>query len=64
MYMIKPFTINFPDRSERRKGFRAERKIKTKLRDFSQQANSTDRATATFVDRGCRVVSATDPHGR
>jgi hypothetical protein len=43
-----------------------------KLRDFSPQANYTDRATAacrrslvpTFADRGCRVVSATDPRGR
>jgi hypothetical protein len=46
--------------------------IKTKLRDFSPQAKYTDRATAacrrslvpTFADRGCRVVSATNPHGR
>jgi hypothetical protein len=45
---------------------------KKKLRDFSPQANYTDRATAacrrnlapTFVDRGCRVVRPTDPHGR
>jgi hypothetical protein len=41
------------------------------LRDFSPQANYTDRATATsrrslmptFADKGCRVVSATIPHG-
>jgi hypothetical protein len=36
---------------------------------FSPQANYTDRATAacwrsSFADRGCRVVSATDPPGR
>jgi hypothetical protein len=39
---------------------------------FSPHANYTDRATAallaklvpTFVDRGCHVVSATDPYGR
>jgi hypothetical protein len=43
-----------------------------KLSDFSPQANYTDRATAacrrslvpTFADRWCRVVSATNPHGR
>jgi hypothetical protein len=40
-------------------------------RDFSPQANYTDRATRlsvklgpTSADRGYRVVSATDPHGR
>jgi hypothetical protein len=40
---------------------------KTKLCGFSPQANYTDRAAKlvpTFADRGCRVVSATDPHGR
>jgi hypothetical protein len=39
---------------------------------FSPHANYTDRATAalsaklvpTFADRGCHVVSATDPYGR
>jgi hypothetical protein len=32
---------------------------------FSPQANYTDRATAAcHPNRGCRVVSATDPHGR
>jgi hypothetical protein len=39
---------------------------------FSPQANYTDRATAAcrrsycqlFAYRGCRVVSAADPHGR
>jgi hypothetical protein len=43
-----------------------------KLRGLSPQANYTDQAIAacrrsyepTFADRGCRVVSATDPHGR
>jgi hypothetical protein len=39
------------------------------LRGFSPQANYTDRSMSaklvpTLVDRGCRVVSATDPHGR
>jgi hypothetical protein len=42
-------------------------------RGLSPQANYTDRPTdrslsaklvPTFSDRGCRVVSATDPHGR
>jgi predicted Ser/Thr protein kinase len=45
---------------------------KKELHDFSSQANYTDRATAacrrslvrTFADRGCRVVSATNPYGR
>jgi hypothetical protein len=45
---------------------------KTKLRDLSLRANYTDRATAalstklvtTFADRGCHVVSVTDPYGR
>jgi hypothetical protein len=32
---------------------------KTKLRGFSPQAN-----LPTLADRGCRVDSATDPHGR
>jgi hypothetical protein len=37
-----------------------------KLRGFSPQANYTDRAKLgpTLADRGCRVVSETDPHGR
>jgi hypothetical protein len=42
-----------------------------KLRDFGPLANYVDRATAacwqlvsTFADRGCCVVSATDPPGR
>jgi hypothetical protein len=44
-----------------------------KLRDFSPQANYTDRPSdrrlsaklvPTLVDRGCRMVSATNPHGR
>jgi hypothetical protein len=33
---------------------------------FSLQANYTNRATVlvpTFADRGCHMVSATDPHG-
>jgi hypothetical protein len=39
------------------------------LRGLSPPANYTDRATAvdlvpTFADRGCRVVSATDPFSR
>jgi hypothetical protein len=40
--------------------------IKKKLRDLSPQANYTDRATAAnfFADRGCHVVSVTNPHGR
>jgi hypothetical protein len=43
-------------------------KSKIKLHGFSQQANFTDRLSAklvpTFACRKCRVVSATDPHGR
>jgi hypothetical protein len=47
-------------------------KIKTKLHGLSPWANCTDRATAAcrrndcqlFVDRGCHVVSVTDPYGR
>jgi hypothetical protein len=43
-----------------------------KLRGFSPPANYNDRATAacrrsflpTLADRGCHVVSATNPHGR
>jgi hypothetical protein len=35
-----------------------------KVRGFSPQANYTYRATTAFADKGCRVVSATDPHGR
>jgi hypothetical protein len=46
--------------------------MKKKLRDFSPQANYTDRATGvyrrslvpTFAERECRVVSATNPQGR
>jgi hypothetical protein len=45
--------------------------IWTKLRGFSPQANyrPSDRSLSaklvpTLADRGCRVVSATDPHGR
>jgi hypothetical protein len=46
--------------------------VKSKLSGFSLQANYTDRATAAcrrsscklFADRGCRVVSAMDPHDR
>jgi hypothetical protein len=42
-----------------------------KRHGLSPRANYTDRATAacrqmlvpTFADRGCRVVSATDPYG-
>jgi hypothetical protein len=48
-----------------------ERVKKTKLHGLSPQANYTDRATAlsakwlpTFADRGCHVVSVTDPYGR
>jgi hypothetical protein len=43
-----------------------------KLRGPSPRANYTDRTTAawpaklapTFADRGCHVVSVTDPYGR
>jgi hypothetical protein len=46
--------------------------LKTKLRGLSPRANYTDRATAAcrrsdcqlFADRGCHVVSVTDPYGR
>jgi hypothetical protein len=46
--------------------------LTTELRGLSPQANYTDQATATcwrsywqlFVDRGCHVVSVTDPYGR
>jgi hypothetical protein len=43
--------------------------VYNKLRGFSPQANYTDRSlsaklVATLADRGCRVVSATNPHGR
>jgi hypothetical protein len=50
--------------------FSHEPRIKkaTKLRGLSPRANYTDRATAAcrriLIDRGCCVVSATDPHGR
>jgi hypothetical protein len=45
---------------------------KLKLHGLSPRANYTDRATAaclrsdwpTFADRGCHVVSVTDPYGR
>jgi hypothetical protein len=41
-------------------------KLKTKLRGFSSQANYSNhplsaKLVPTFADRGCRVVSATDP---
>jgi hypothetical protein len=39
----------------------------TQLRGLSPRANLTDRATklvTTSADRGCNVVSATDPYGR
>jgi hypothetical protein len=44
-------------------------KTKTKLHGLSPRANYTDRATAacrlpTFADRGCHVVSVTDPYVR
>jgi hypothetical protein len=47
-------------------------KTKTKLHGLSPRANYTDRATAAcqrsdcqvFTDRGCHVVSVTDPYGR
>jgi hypothetical protein len=47
-------------------------RVEKKIRDSTRQANYTDRATAacrrslvsTLADRGCRVVSATNPHGR
>jgi hypothetical protein len=46
--------------------------LKAKLHGLSPRANYTDRATAAcgrsecqiFADRGCHVVSVTDPHGR
>jgi hypothetical protein len=46
--------------------------IKKKLNGISPRANYTDRATAVyrrsdcqlFADKGCHVVSVTDPHGR
>jgi CBS-domain-containing membrane protein len=45
---------------------------KKKLHGLSPRANYTDRATAAcrrsdcqlFADRGCHVVSVTDPYGR
>jgi hypothetical protein len=42
---------------------------KPKLRGLSPQANYTDRTTAAcycqlFADRGCHVVSVTNPYGR
>jgi hypothetical protein len=41
-------------------------KTKTKLHGLSPRANYTDRAKwlPTFADRGCHVVSVTDPSGR
>jgi hypothetical protein len=47
-------------------------KLKKKLHGLSPRANYTDRATAAcrrsdcqlFADRGCHVVSVTDPYGR
>jgi hypothetical protein len=49
-----------------------EQTLKTKLRGLSPRANYIDQATAdlstklvpTFADRGCHVVSGTDPYGR
>jgi hypothetical protein len=46
-------------------------KLKTKLHGLSLRTNYTDRATAAcrrseckhFADRGCHVVSVTDPYG-
>jgi hypothetical protein len=45
--------------------------LKTKLRGFRRQElyRPSDRRLSaklvpTFADKGCRVVSATDPHGR
>jgi hypothetical protein len=48
------------------------KKTKTNLHGLSPRANYTDRATAAcrrsdcqlFADRGCHVVSVTDPYGR
>jgi hypothetical protein len=48
------------------------RPLKTKLHGLSPRANYTDRATAAcrrsdcqhFADRGCHMVSVTDPYGR
>jgi hypothetical protein len=47
-------------------------KKQTKLHGLSPRANYTDRVTAAcrrsdcqlFADRGCHVVSVTDPYGR
>jgi hypothetical protein len=47
-------------------------RIKKKLHGLSPRANYTDLATAAcwrsdchlFADRGCHVVSVTDPYGR
>jgi hypothetical protein len=49
-----------------------ELKLKTKLHGLSPRATYTDRETAArrrsdcqlFADRGCYVVSVTDPYGR
>jgi hypothetical protein len=49
-----------------------KKKTKKKLHGLSPRANYTDRATAAcrrsdcllFADRGCHVVSVTDPYGR
>jgi hypothetical protein len=51
---------------------RTEEIIRKKLHGLSPQANYTNRATAAcqrsqcqlFADRGCHVVSVTNPHGR
>jgi hypothetical protein len=44
------------------------KKTKLKLRGPSPRSNYTDRATAacrqTFANKGCHVVSVTDPYGR
>jgi hypothetical protein len=50
----------------------SKRSVKTKLRCLSPRDNYTDlsdrrlsaKLVSTFADRGCRVVSGTDPHGR
>jgi hypothetical protein len=47
-------------------------KLKTKLHGLSPRVNYTDRATTAcrrsvcqlFADKGCHVVSVTDPYGR
>jgi CBS-domain-containing membrane protein len=47
----------------------ATKKTKTKLRGLSPRVNYIDRRLSaklvpTFADRGCHVVSVTDPYGR